>query len=309
VHSEATGGDTGSDAGESQDRDELLAREVPLARFPRGAGPGTFLHDVLEHLDFTAADADGLLDELVVTQLDRHRIDAPDDVPLIDGLRLVLRTPLGPLAVGATLADVPLTDRLSELDFDLPLVGGYEAAGAVLRLDRVADVLDRYVGDLPILGDYTAALRELGPRPVRGFLTGSIDLVLRVPVEGRMRYFVADHKSNWHGDRGLKREDDRSTLAHYHPDALERTMVEHHYILQSLLYLVGLHRFLRWRLGDAYDYEQDIGGVLYLFLRGMVGAETPTDARGVPHGVFSMRPPAGLIDELDTLFATGEVRT
>jgi exodeoxyribonuclease V beta subunit len=37
--------------------------------------------------------------------------------------------------------------------------------------------------------------------------------------------------------------------------------------------------------------------VLYLFVRGMVGPDTPT-TDGTPYGVFSWRPPAPLVEAL-----------
>lgn len=45
-------------------------------------------------------------------------------------------------------------------------------------------------------------------------------------------------------------------------------MVHHHYPLQAHLYLVALHRFLRWRLPD-YTPERHLGGYVYVFLRGL----------------------------------------
>ena len=62
-----------------------------------------------------------------------------------------------------------------------------------------------------------------------------------------------------------------------------------HYALQALLYTVALHRYLRWRL-PGYDPEQHLGGVLYLFVRGMIGPDTPV-VDGTPCGVFAWRPP------------------
>jgi exodeoxyribonuclease V beta subunit len=72
-----------------------------------------------------------------------------------------------------------------------------------------------------------------------------------------------------------------------------------HYPLQFLLYLVALHRYLRWRARD-YDPDRDLGGVLYLFLRGMCGPHTPA-VDGQPCGVFGWRPPAGLVPQLSAL--------
>ena len=71
------------------------------------------------------------------------------------------------------------------------------------------------------------------------------------------------------------------------------------YPLQALLYAVVLHRFLRWRL-SAYDPEVNLGGVLYLYLRGMCGPETPI-IDGNPTGVFSWRPPVALVEAISNL--------
>ena len=76
-------------------------------------------------------------------------------------------------------------------------------------------------------------------------------------------------------------------------------MTAAHYPLQALLYSVALHRLLRWRQ-PGYDPARHLGGVLYLFVRGMAGPETPRVA-GVPCGVFSWRPPDGLVPELSDL--------
>ena len=78
------------------------------------------------------------------------------------------------------------------------------------------------------------------------------------------------------------------------------------YPLQALLYLVALHRFLRWRQ-PGYDPERHLGGVLYLFLRGMCGPDTPTED-GLPAGVFSWDPPGALVAALSDLLHTGVTR-
>ena len=76
-----------------------------------------------------------------------------------------------------------------------------------------------------------------------------------------------------------------------------------HYPLQAVLYMVALHRYLRWRI-PAYDPAVNLGGVLYLFLRGMGGAGTPV-VNGQPCGVLSWPVPAALVVELSDLLATG----
>ena len=68
-------------------------------------------------------------------------------------------------------------------------------------------------------------------------------------------------------------------------------MIDAHYPLQALLYSVALHRFLRWRL-PGYDPERHLGGVLYLFLRGMCGPDGPRSAACPAGSSPGGRPPA-----------------
>ena len=130
---------------------------------------------------------------------------------------------------------------------------------------------------------------------VRGFLTGSIDVVIR--LEGP-RFAIADYKTNWLGPA-----DQPLTLAQYRGEALAAEMSRAHYGLQALLYTVALHRYLRWRLPD-YDPDRQLAGVLYLFLRGMAGADTPRIG-GSPCGVFTWRPPAPLVEALSDVLDRG----
>ena len=127
---------------------------------------------------------------------------------------------------------------------------------------------------------YADAVRALSFAPLHGFLTGSIDLVLRRAGQ----VYVADYKSNRVGD----------TFASFAPDALADSMTEHHYVLQGLLYAVAVARWSRVR-DPAWRYDTGFGRVLYLFVRGM------TPATGASRGVWSWRPPEGLIDAVDAV--------
>jgi exodeoxyribonuclease V beta subunit len=135
---------------------------------------------------------------------------------------------------------------------------------------------------------------SLGGQVLRGYLSGSIDVVLRVGAGAGQRFVVVDYKTNTLGDptRPL-------TALDYTPAKVAAAMLHSHYPLQALLYSVVLHRYLRWRLPD-YDPERHLGGVLYLFVRGMVGPDTPV-VGGVPCGVFSWRPPVALVEDLSAI--------
>jgi exodeoxyribonuclease V beta subunit len=151
-----------------------------------------------------------------------------------------------------------------------------------------------------VLASYAHRLTSgsLGAESLRGYLTGSVDAVLRIGD----RYVVVDYKTNWLGepDRPL-------TAADYARPRMAEAMLHSDYPLQALLYCVVLHRFLRWRL-PAYDPQQHLGGVLYLFVRGMCGPATPV-SDGHPAGVFSWQPPAKLVVALSELLDAGVAPT
>jgi len=84
-------------------------------------------------------------------------------------------------------------------------------------------------------------------------------------------------------------------------------MQDSHYGLQALLYTVALHRYLRWRLAD-YDPDRHLAGVLYLFVRGMSGADTRM-VDGEPCGVFTWQPSGALVGALSDVFDLGAVPT
>ncbi|MEI2777691.1 MAG: UvrD-helicase domain-containing protein [Tetrasphaera sp.] len=266
----------------------------PMAGMPVGATFGSLVHAVLETADPQPADATAEFTARIGEQVLRWPVDV-DREALAEALVHVSRTPLGPLAPGVTLADIPARDRLCELEFELPLGGGdlISTRGAPqVRLASLAPLLRAHLGpDDPLLPYAEDLARpELGEQPLRGYLTGSLDLVFRVGD----RYLVADYKTNWLGPA-----DAPLTAAHYAPEALSAAMQHSSYPLQALLYAVVLHRFLRWRV-PAYDPESHLGGVLYLYLRGMCGPDTPA-VDGHPAGVFSWRPPAALVLALSDL--------
>jgi len=121
-----------------------------------------------------------------------------------------------------------------------------------------------------------------GPRQrLEGLMTGLIDLTYH--HDGR--WYVLDYKSN--------------RLPGYDDAALAQAMAHSEYDLQALIYTVALHRWLRFRLGDAYDYERDFGGVRYLFCRGLDAG------REASPGIRAWRFDGALVRALDALFGHG----
>jgi exodeoxyribonuclease V beta subunit len=292
------------DEGGAEVADDLgIAEPVPspMADLPVGAAFGTLVHSVLETVDTGTGDVHGALVAAAEAEL-VHRPHAEVDAPtLADALLPVMLTPL-PAGGPARLADVAPRDRLAELDFELPLAGGdrVRPGAPPVTLAAVAGLLRRHLpADDPLAG-YPDALdhpgaHALGEQVLRGYLTGSIDGVLRGP-DGR--FVVVDYKTNWLGPIGPTGRAPL-TAAHYGPTAMATAMTASHYPLQAILYAVALHRFLRWRLG-GYDPQTHLGGVLYLFLRGMCGPDTPV-VDGTTCGVFAWYPPAALVVDLSAL--------
>ncbi|MEV6320194.1 UvrD-helicase domain-containing protein [Nocardia sp. NPDC051787] len=252
---------------------------------PYGAEFGTLVHGVLERIDTDRAD-------LAAEVRDRCReavaelMAEVDHEQLAAALLAVLRTPLG----HGCLADVARRDRLTELEFELPLAGGDRTVATAATLRRIADLLRAHLpadDDLYAYADLMAALEDI---PLRGYLTGSIDAVLRILDDAAPRFVIVDYKTNRLGIGDL-------TVAHYTRDRMAAEMLRSHYPLQALLYSVALHRYLRWRL-PGYDPARHLGGVRYLFVRGMVGPETPSGC-----GVFDWYPPADLVVALSALLA------
>jgi exodeoxyribonuclease V beta subunit len=274
----------------------------PMADLPTGAKFGTLVHAVLETADPFAADLAAELESKVTEHMVWWPVDvAPEDlaaamVPLHD-------TPLGPLAPGMTLRQVGLRDRLQEMDFEFPLAGGdVRTRTPLITLADVGRLLAEHLPADDPLVTYAERLSSgaLSAQSLKGYLTGSLDVVLRVPEKTGARYLVVDYKTNWLGEpeRDL-------TAADYSPARMAEAMLHSDYPLQALLYCVVLHRFLRWRQPE-YSPEKHLGGVLYLFVRGMCGPQTPV-VDGHPAGVFSWQPPAALIVAISDLLDAGAV--
>ena len=272
-----------------------------LGEMPVGADVGTFVHRVLEATDFAAPDLDGELAGRIAEVRARRAVDVGDPAVVATGLAAMIDTPLGEVMDGISLRHVGRADRLDELGFELPLAGGDRPSGWV-TLDRIAAVLRERLGREDPLAGYAARLEDPWlRRTVRGYLTGSLDLVVRMSDPARPahpRFAVIDYKTNWLGEPG-----EPLTAFHYRPEALVAEMSRHHYALQALLYTVALHRFLRWRL-PGYDPDRHLAGVAYLFVRGMTGASGVIGRAAAP-GVFGWCPPAGLAAALSDALDEG----
>lgn len=261
----------------------------PFADLPAGAAFGTLVHGVLEAVNTQAPDLPAEVMLRCREQLVVHPLAEVSPETLSEALLPVLRTPLGPVAQNACLAEIAVGDRLPELDFELPMNGRTLADLAAL-LRQYKPLADSSDGDL--LAGYADLLDSPGLRhgSLLGYLSGSIDAVLRLPGPS---FVVVDYKTNLLRDPATPGVE--NLVCGYEAPAMAAAMMAAHYPLQALLYSAALHRFLRWRL-PGYDPSRHLGGILYLFVRGMAGPSTPSGS-----GVFSWKPDPALIVDLSDL--------
>lgn len=231
--------------------------------FPKGANAGTCLHSLFEHWDFQTTGDEW--QQLIQKTLSQYGIDTDWTDVVEHWLPSVVSSPLSTESA-LTLNCISQDKRLDEMAFYFPV--------SQLKAQKLKTTLTGFVTEMPVL---KTVLNQLNFNDVTGFMKGFIDLIFE--FEGR--FYIADYKSNWLGD---KAED-------YDKVALDEAMVTHGYPLQYLIYSLALHRYLKIRLPD-YDPEQHFGGVYYLFIRGM-------QAEWGQAGVYFDKPSAALLDALD----------
>ena len=271
----------------------------PLAFFPRGASAGDCLHRILERVDHQLPAADPGNNQQVELELQRAGIGAEHHEAVLSFLDQLRLTPVGGALGDFQLSGLPVSRRLNEMNFDLPLAGG---PGQLVRAAGLARVFrDHPCRGGEGYGDQLASLEVAS----RGFLTGSMDLIFTAPdPSGQERWWVADWKSNWLGVRDGAGQPLACGPQHYGQAAMEGLMVANHYLLQGHLYLVALDRYLRWRQ-PGYQAEQHLGGYLYVFLRGVPGPQAAMVAQSIP-GMLVETVDLARLAALDTLLREGQ---
>lgn len=356
---------------------EEIALDKPLyATFPRGNNAGSFMHDVLEHIEFEKIRQEGFQTHL--------NLNVVPEVVNSSRYSSVLRL----VSQDSNLTHKPLSEWFNDV-VEAPIVQGKYHTLALADLEPVSyeremrflmsnrflqssklDVLCRRVAAdlLPHDLQYLKNGLRLSPSEIRGFITGSIDLACRFDLNARMqlrerpdlyasldsesadsisrqlkaartarlngvtnlsecdpemfadasfeqvrrqcvsdegrcwRYYVIDYKSNYLGD----------SYEDYSRHNMISAVYKHRYDLQFMIYTLALYRHLKRRMAIPFDagyeqlrefYDSNVGGVLYLFLRGMK-ANYMRDA--LSSGVFSTRLDFSVVYELDQILSGAE---
>jgi exodeoxyribonuclease V beta subunit len=251
-------------------------RKSDIYSFPKGAGPGTFFHDLFENMDYSDKERISR-EKLVSEKLAEYGFDIAWKTPVCEMLERVLMTDLNTKYATLRLSGIDPENRVNEMQFYFPLQKITPLTLKKLFHDpEAAGISDGHQ-------NWTD---EIVFAPVKGFMKGYIDMVFH--NEGK--FFIVDWKSNYLGNRP---ED-------YSDASIYGIMMKESYILQYHLYALALHQYLKLNT-DGYDYESSFGGVFYIFIRGV-------DPCYSGSGVYYDLPDAALVERLGKALIPGYVK-
>lgn len=295
--------------------------------FMKGPDAGNFLHDLLENLDFSAAQPQqavlNLIQEMAVDKVNGKTIDLQ---ALCSWMEQVIKAPI----MLGTSCDLSSSDHtafslnllnpeqvLKESEFYYPITNlvlakflqivnqhrhtlAIQFGVSVLELESAVphsmDVKFESHTNKPIQEHRELAMQGLSTQThyskswhqLKNDISGAMHGFIDLIFEYQGRYYVADYKSNYLG----------ADPQNYQAQSLCEDMLHHQYDVQYLIYSLALHRYLQVNI-DNYNYQAHFGGVLYFYLRGM----GITDEQNNSLGVFSTNVDEAIIQALDDLFS------
>ncbi len=204
----------------------------------RGAVFGEIVHGVLEKIDYEAVGKARTPQDLLTAGSATEKVLAEEIEQYLAAL---------PGRLPEQERRIQCRERVAQLTWHALHTPLAELGGPlcdVPRSDRLHEVQFHFPED-------ESGAVPANTRREEGFITGFIDLVVR----RQDRYFLIDWKTN--------------ALPGYGPDEVRRAMADNDYFLQYRLYLQALTRWLQRSLGARFTREHSLGGVYYLFLRGL----------------------------------------
>jgi exodeoxyribonuclease V beta subunit len=216
---------------------------------PKGANIGNLLHDIFEFIDYTSnAKWREIIEKLVIRYIPVYK-DKPLFLEYI--FELVNQTLNANISFAVNafqLSSLSREKRKNEFEFNFAIPNDF-------NISELENVLD----------DETRKI-QTNNNKVKGMMTGFIDLFF----EHDNKYYILDWKSNFLGD----------SITDFDRVGVEQAMNESNYHLQYLIYALALDKYLTSKL-PGFDFEQQFGGVIYLFLRG--------NREGEQTGVFTQK--------------------
>jgi exodeoxyribonuclease V beta subunit len=254
---------TNTNYSEEQDYEDFV-----FNRLPKGSHVGNMLHDIFEFIDFTNAEKwDKIIENSVKRYLPKADEQFISDVRKL--LQTVVNTELTICKQRFKLKDVDRKNRVSELEFDFKT--------DEFELEKLKDI--------PVSQGLEIHLKKDqgndSDNKIQGILTGLVDLFFL----HNGRYYILDWKSNFLGD----------VIDNYAEPNLTAAMNENNYHLQYLIYALAVKKYLESKIVN-FNYEEQFGGVIYLFLRGV--------RKGKPNGIYTTKPDMQIIIKLESILKT-----
>ncbi len=279
--------------------EEFNQRQLNAFTFPRGTIPGVFLHSLLENCDFTLCSDNNYLKDYVSKFVRQSANQGTvrnwtyEEKSAVNALTLwlydIVNAPLLKHENNYfSLSRLKHGSFVSEMAYLLPSVD--------MDTQFLNDLCKESAQEIPDRGSLLNKLISelyLDKKIVTGFINGFLDLVMRTDFDGQEKYYVIDYKS--------------THLGNYYRDYAQKKVIlsvfdeRNRYDVQYLLYTLALHRMLKTRKPD-YSYEKDIGGVLYLYLRGLKAPGLMLEPE-ISNGVFFTKPSFKIIERLDAIFS------
>lgn len=231
---------------------------------PRGANAGTKLHELFENIHFQSdfGDFESLSDyeKNQLTVFNRKKGQGEDDFSreIAEMVNHVMSARIEADHDSFALIEIPAEKKIHEMEFDFSL-----NQSKVTALE-------------PLLSQYDIKLNP-DLKEMHGIMNGFIDLLF----EHNGRFYILDWKSNHLG----------YDVSDYIGDNLNAAMNDNQYKLQYLIYTIAVHRYLKQRLGEHYNYETHFGGAIYVFLRGARAGEKS--------GIYFERLEERFVEEMD----------
>ncbi|WP_288262334.1 UvrD-helicase domain-containing protein [uncultured Prochlorococcus sp.] len=282
-----------SDLNKSKNYPNYFSYPNPLSEFPKGTNAGTCLHKILERFEFRNDNNQKLID-LIIEELNFHQIDTSLAFQVKDAILRIINISLGSQLQNKKLVDIPSENLLKEVKYDLTLsyegrnLNSHDISKCFL-LDQEYEFGEEYankINDLQIMN--------------KGFHSGCIDCIFPVgSLLEESKWWIIDWKSNF-----ISGSDNGDCLPrNYNYQNMRDEMIKHHYPLQAHLYLLALHRLLKWRIKN-YQPHLHLGGYIYLFLKGLPDFKLfeKSNSKDISPGVFISNAPLKRINFLDKLF-------
>jgi len=269
------------DDGRDENPDSDWKNQEYVFNLPRGNQFGIAVHWLYEKADFTSGRDEFF--KMVSDAFRNFRLLPVDDgkeqqlTEAADWLYDVLYAPLSDNEGNIfKLSEIGQADKIAELEFNYSL--------GTFTTENLKEALSDYVCSDEL--GLTAWPQNWETELQGGVLNGFIDLLFR----RNGKYYIIDWKTNCIGNK----------MENFFSSGLKNEMVKNLYFLQYLIYLVALIRHLRSYHGGRFgeqEYEKEIGGIYYMFLRGISPAFPG-------RGIFYARPPWQTMEKLEKILCS-----